>query len=395
MLATHAFFFWSVRSRIAKGDPDFTVFYTAGKIVREGLGHKLYNSATQKTVQQEFATDTDIRRGPLPYIHPPFEALVFLPLTFLPYPIAFVAWNGINLCLLLLVAWVLRNWLSSLRQMRLWQLVVLSLAFFPIFANFHQGQDAILLLLLVVCGVRALAREVDFTAGCWFGIAVFKYHLILPLVLLLVIWKGWRVLGGFAVSASSAVLISVGIVGWHGALQYPVYAWRIVSQPAFGGIPVRQLPNLLGLIGGWPLLERIGWPVQLAVLACTLLLLATMARVKRAAGDPRLLKLCCACAVITAVLSGYSTNSYDLSLLILPLALLTDYCANKNPAAWRNLIGPAIPLLISPLWFFLWMGWERLNLMAVFLVWWLLAIRGEILRVTENTEEARLEGSPA
>ena len=289
--------------------------------MREGLGGQLYDPRIQQAVQHEFATNTDIRRGALPYIHPPFEALLFLPLTFLPYRWAFMVWNLMNLGLMLVVAWLLRNSLSSLRQVPAWGLVVISLAFFPIFANFHQGQDAILLLLLVVLSFRGFEKESVFAAGCWLGLGVFKYHLILPLVLILAVWKGRKFLAGFAAVASAAVVVSVGIVGWRGALQYPTYAWRVVSEPAYGGIPFRQLPNLLGLIAGWPFSEKAGWPVLLVVGACTAALLILVARMRGLANDKRLFRLGIACAVIAALLAGFSTNSYDLSLLMLPLAL--------------------------------------------------------------------------
>src|SRR5215467_15954971 len=85
MIAVHAFFLWRVRAGIERGDPDFTVFYTAGRMLRRGLGAHLYDPRAQQTVQAEFAKNFDVRRGPLPYIHPPFEALVFLPLTYFPY----------------------------------------------------------------------------------------------------------------------------------------------------------------------------------------------------------------------------------------------------------------------------------------------------------------------
>src|SRR5258708_25261379 len=78
MVGMHAFFLWSVRGRIAKADPDFTAFYTAGTLLREGRGDQIYNARAQEEAQQAFATDSDIRQGPLPYIHPPFEALLFL-----------------------------------------------------------------------------------------------------------------------------------------------------------------------------------------------------------------------------------------------------------------------------------------------------------------------------
>ena len=387
VLGTHAFFLWSVRSRIAKGDPDFTVFYTAGKIVRAGLGSKLYDPRTQQAVQQEFATNSDIRRGALPYIHPPFEALLFLPLTFLPYRVAFMVWNLVNLGLLFIVAWLMRGSLSTLRRVPAWALVLISLAFFPIFANFHQGQDAILLLLLLVLSFRALEADAMFAAGCWLGLGMFKYHLILPLVLILGVWRGKKLVAGFAAVASAAVVLSVGMVGWSGALQYPAYAGRVVSEPAFGGIPLRQLPNLLGLVAGWPLTEKAGWPVLLVVGVGTVALLIVVARTRDLANDTAMFRLSMSCAVIAALLAGFSTNSYDLSLLVLPLVLVADYCCREPRLQRAGLLAPAIPLLISPLWFFLWMRWERINLMAVFLVWWLFVIRTEIVRLRANIEK--------
>ena len=116
ILATHVFFLWAVRDRIARGDPDFTVFYTAVNILREGRGAELYNASTQDAVQRQFTANSDIRRGPLPYIHPPFEALVFLPLTFLPYTAAFVVWNLINVGMLSGVWLLLRSSVEVLRR---------------------------------------------------------------------------------------------------------------------------------------------------------------------------------------------------------------------------------------------------------------------------------------
>jgi len=394
ILGAHAFFFWSVRSRIVKGDPDFTVFYTAGKAVREGLESHLYDTGTQRAVQRKFATDEDIRRGPLPYIHPPFEALLFVPLTFMTYQSAFIAWSVVNLALLVFVTVLLRGWLDSLRRLPPWLMVLMLLAFFPVFANFHQGQDAILLLLLLVLGLRAADRGEQFAAGCWLGLGVFKYHLILLLVLVLGIWRGRRLLLGFTTVAVAAVAISVAIVGWRAATQYPAYALRVASEPAWGGIPAQRLPNLLGLLGGWSLSGKAGWRVQVAVMVCTLGLLLVVARLRPAANDRRLFGLCCACAVIASLLAGYSTNSYDLSLLIAPLALVADYSARElsgNPSDRSRLIAPAMPLLISPLWFFLWMRWSRLNLIAGFLVWWIFAIRSQILNAEAKTGKSRRE----
>jgi uncharacterized membrane protein len=402
MVATHAFFLWSVRGRIQKADPDFTVFYTAGKILREGRGRELYEARTQDAVQREFATNTDIRQGPLPYIHPPFEALMFVPLTFLSYVEAFVLWNLLNLGMLAAIARLLRPVLLSLNGILLWEWLLALLAFFPVFANFLQGQDAILLLLIVVLGFGALERHADFVAGCWFGLGIFKYHFVIPLLLILAVWRGRKLFLGFAATASAGALLSLAMVGWHGALQYPAYAWRVVSMPGHGQTPLGLMPNLRGFIAGWPALENVGWPVQLIALVASVGLVIAVARIRNVAedrepgqvpdreNDRRFFRLSFACAVITAVLVSYLANPHDLCLLVLPLALLADYCAARwsERRAVRALLVPAVPLLISPVWIFLWMQWGKLNLVVIPLLWWIYAIRRELLRLRSNEVSA-------
>jgi hypothetical protein len=382
MIATHVFFLWRVRAQIVRGDPDFTVFYTAGKMLREGQGAQLYSSRAQQAVQTEFADNGDIRRGPLPYVHPPFEALFFLPLTLLPYPYAYALWNLINVGILFVVAVQLRKSLLSLKDIPVWQMVFLSLSFFPIFANFHQGQDAILLLLLVALSFRALDADADVPAGCWLALGLFKYHLILPLALILAFWRGRKFVLGFATMSSALVLISLGLVGWKGALQYPVYTWRVITGPAFGGIPPRQIPSLFGLLAGWQFSGQIGPVVQGSVAVLSLGLFVMVASLRKSAQRNAAFRLCVAAAVIASLLVGYSTNTYDLSLLVVSLAVIADYALTTGVDV-RRLFVPAIPLFVSPLWFFLWMRWQRINVMAVFLLWWLFVLIAEIRRLEQ------------
>jgi glycosyl transferase family 87 len=390
MVGTHAFFLWSVRGRIQKGDPDFTVYYTAGKILREGRGRQLYDAHVQEAVQREFATNSDIRRGPLPYIHPPLEALLFLPLTFLPYGKAFVLWNVLNLGMLFAIARLVRRDLSALQQVSIWEWVLALLAFFPVFANFLQGQDAILLLLAFVLGFRALEHNAEFIAGCWLGLTVFKYHFAIPLVVILAVWKGRRLAAGFALTASAAVVISLAIVGWHGALQYPAYAWYIATVPGHGQTPLGLMPNLLGFATGWSFLEDFGFMRWAAIVVSAGLLIAVACMRDLARGpnqgpnnDPRLFRLSFACAVVAAVLVSYMANAHDLSLLVLPLALVADHCvAGWSERQVRALLVPVAPLLVSPIWIFLWMWWGKLNLVVILLLWWVYAMRREMLRLT-------------
>src|SRR6267142_2185986 len=124
MLCLHLLLFLKLWNRVQRGYPDFTAFYAAGKTLHEGLGKSLYDLRTQHRVQGQFAGDINSRHGPLPYIHPPFEALVFLPLTLLPYSQAFVAWNLLNLIALLGVALLLRPHLNALSTIPVWEFLL-------------------------------------------------------------------------------------------------------------------------------------------------------------------------------------------------------------------------------------------------------------------------------
>ncbi|HEY3972186.1 MAG TPA: glycosyltransferase 87 family protein [Candidatus Sulfotelmatobacter sp.] len=374
---------------MAKADPDFTAFYTAGWLLREGRGDQLYDARAQLEVQQRFAGDSDIRRGPLPYIHPPYEAALFLPLTFLTYREALAVWEMSKIGMLLAVALLLRGALSSLRAMPLWEWMLAFLAFFPVFADFLQGQDAIFLLLLFVLSFRAFAFNSEFAAGCWLGLGVFRFHLVIPLVLILALWNYRKLVAGFAVAGSAALLLSLALVGWRGALQYPFYLWHWASSTGIGNMPPRLMPNLVGLLTGWPLPQAAKWTLQVAALAASVAVLAEAVHLRTLTGlqnlenDRSLLNLRLAYAVIAAVLVGYNAGSYDLCLLILPLAWVADYCfalLPELPAIGRRLLLPCLALLISPLWFLLWRRWERINLMAIFLLWWIYALRRETLR---------------
>jgi hypothetical protein len=252
-----------------------------------------------------------------------------------------------------------------------------------VFINFLQGQDAIVLLLLFVLGFRELDKNAEFLAGCWFGLGVFKFHFVIPLVLILAVWKGRRVFLGFTATASAAVLLSLGILGWRGAMQYPVYAWHIVSVPGHGQTPVGLMSNLVGLAAGWSFLGNVGLLARFIAVVASAGLLIVVARMRSVANDARFFRLSLACAVICAVLVSYLTNTHDLCLLLLPMALLADHCAAhwSERQAVRALLMPVAPLLFSPLWMFLWMGWGKLNLIVIPLLWWMYVIWREIVRL--------------
>ncbi len=387
IVGLHLFFLWNVRTRIARGDPDFTAFYAAATLVRSGHAVDIYNPSAQVTAQACFTDDSELRRGPLRYIHLPFEALLFVPFTFVPYRAAFVLWDLANLGMLIVVAVSLRASLLPDNGIGIWDLVLGLLAFFPIFANLFQGQDAIVLLLLLALAFRAMKVRADFLAGCWMALGLFRFQLVIPLVLVLALWGRRRIALGFISVTAVLVLISAVMVGWGNLLRYPGYLWLWASVPGSGRTPPSLLPSLLGLVTGWPRLDHHQWLVVI-VLMLSAGLVILVARMKSLAHEPRFFDLCFACAILVSVLVGYNTSTYDLALLVLPLAvMLREELTGPMPL---GLLLPIVPLLISPFWFLIGMYWLNFNVIAIFLLWWLFALRNELLRrrVTAPLQQA-------
>lgn len=390
MLGMHLFFLWNVRTRIARGDPDFTAFYAAATLVRSGHAVDIYNPSEQFSAQTRFTDDSDLRRGPLRYIHPPFEALLFVPFTFFPYRAAFILWDLANVGMLVAIAVSLRATLLPGSGIHIWDLLLGLLAFFPIFANFFQGQDAILLLLVVALAFRAMKLRADFSAGCWMALGLFRFQLVIPLVLVLALWGRRRIALGFISVTAVLVLVSAVMVGWENLMRYPGYLWLWASVPGSGRTPRSLLPSLLGLITGWPRLDHIHWLVAIVLLVSAWLVIV-VAGMKNRAQEPRFFDFCFACAILASVLVGYNTSTYDLALLVLPLAVILR--EGLTGLVRARLLLPIVPLLISPFWFLIGMYWQSFNVIAVFLLWWLFALRHELLRRT-GTASALQPGLP-
>jgi hypothetical protein len=376
MCGLNLLLFLHFRENLKRGYSDFTVFYTAGTILRDGLGHQLYNNKVQYAVQNHFAGHIPLRNSPLPYIHPPFEAAIFLPLSCLPYRQAFAVWDILNVAALFAMAALLRRSLAVLRSLPPWKFAIAAIAFFPVFACLLEGQDSILQLLLCGLAFKALKRKSDLLAGCWLGLAAFKFQFILPIVLLLLIWKRRSVALGFFAVAILLVLASVGLVGLENSLQYPAYVLQIVNAPGLGGVPSELLPNLHGLAMGWPLFSSAAGSALVAVISIMLFLFAARTgwpSAQPSPAHPRQLELQFSLAIVVSGLIAWQTNLHDLSLLVLPLVLLADYCLDAKVQARGMgfaLLFPVLPLFVSPLWMPLWVLSGKLNLMVIPLLWW-------------------------
>jgi hypothetical protein len=389
MLSLHLIIAWDSIDLIRKGYPDFTTFYSGASILRQGLGRQLYDEQTQYRVQLQFASGVSIRQGSLPYIHPPFEALLFIPFTWVSYPIAYVLWDLLNLIFLVLLFYLLRTSVPWLEKVSAAGWLLGCLAFFPVFFALLQGQDILMLVLLFGAVYVLLCRGSDLAAGCCLGLGVFRFHLVLPLVLILVYQRRSRVMAGFLATAAALGLISVAIIGWEGALSYPSHVWQLeqAMERRQTIVPIR-MASVRGLLDNLLVLHASKLVSDVAISVVSLGLVLFAAR-KWRVGSRTEFDLGFALCVIVTVLVSYHTLAYDLSLLLLPLALTVQHFFNNAAPQQHARLGVIILLFLlffSPLHAFLVMRDGHYNLFALVLLFWCWVLSREIGGVRKIVE---------
>jgi hypothetical protein len=391
MMVVHAWMFFSLRREIATGYPDFTIFYTAGKSIVQGRGRQLYDLETQFAIQREFASEVKHRENPLPFNHPPFEALLFAPLARLPYVAAYLVWAVFNIALILGFWNRLRPRLPSLHGFLPALPLLAIFAFFPVIMALLQGQDSILLLFLYGLAFSALATGRAFVAGLCLGLALFKFQLVLPFVLVLLFRRQWRAVAGFVVTAFVLLLVSAAVVGWSGVMAYPGFVLRLSRSGAQAGIYPRDMPNLRGLVAGS--LHLAGLPATLLIIALSVALVALAAhwwrvQPERVQGHQFVLGFSL-CLTVT-IIASYHLLLHDLSLLILPILLLAELLVSGEIVgpARHILIASLAALFLTPLYAIVQFSLREMNLMVAAVA---MFAAGTAIALTTNRRSASVE----
>jgi len=334
-----------------KGYQDFTNFYGAAEMVRGGQAARLYDLALQSKVQEQIAPNVAIRQGGLPYMHPPFEALLFLPLTYLSYLPAYMVWTFLNIIMLALSLGIAWEAFPEVRSLSVTFIVLCAGGFVPLTNGIIQGQDSVLLLLLATLSLAYFETRRDVAGGVALGAGLFRFHLALPMAVIMAVRRP-RLLLGLVPMAAALVAISTAISGWRGLAGYFELLFRLEQTGAGGAIPSVGMPSLRGLIAELPGANAGSSLVVGLTLAASLVVAGAVVWVITKRNVP--LRLVFALAIMTAILLSYHTFTHDLTLLLIVILLLVS----EPPAigGW----GDTVLLIVVYTLFLGWSWWPRL-----------------------------------
>ena len=315
---------------------DFLPAYVAGHFARTGEFAKMYDRAAFSDMQTRVIREADLemdgRFGA--GLNPPHFALLFAPLSALPYRTAAAVWLAANALMLagslaLLVRMVPGDWKTrGLVPL----LVVVSMPFCQ--AAGHQ-QNTFLSLLVLATAVTCWRAGLPFAAGATAGLLFYKPQLALLVSLVLVADLGRRAMLGLGLTG--VVTLIVTLVAMPGALgEYlhtlPVNVDWIQNKLQYNW--GRQVTFL----GFWRLAiqgREVG-PITLVVrglwaacgLAFAVALIATFLRARRMA-SPHRDRLIAASIACTPLLIPYFMD-YDLLLLAVPAVLFAADVIRKG-----------------------------------------------------------------
>jgi hypothetical protein len=322
---------------------DFLALYAAGKVARGG-GER----------ENEHSDQPGSNNSPLGFagkpdqLHPPFESLIFAPLSLLNYRAAFIAWYGCNLIMLFSVPLLLWSYIPNLHRWFAYA-VILSATFLPVLATAVKGQDSLLLLFLLTLCFTCLKSRREILGGIVLALGMFKFTLIIPIAVAFVVMRKWRVLAGFAGSFLALLLATAALFG-SGAI--PGYLRHLVNR---GGGPVdaigneSTMPNLRGFLHALAAGAVSQTRVDLAVVIGSILIFAIISRRWLAEADePSALDLLFSMQVVTAVIVSYHLYVHDDSVLLIPILLTLNRLAGSN---CRKASGMLFALSASILYF--------------------------------------------
>ena len=336
---------------------DFRIFYTAPQMLLH-CPSQLYDLAAQQQWQYRVAGGVQV----LPFYHPAYEVLLYLPLTLFSFKAAYLVYAACYMLLLWVCYLVSPLGNSPFAGRRRYALFFLS---FPLLLTIFFGQNSLLMLLGLCLAYNAITQCKDLRAGIILGLLIFKLATIAPLALLLCMRRGRRFLGGFLVASSASLALSALLVGVNGTKDFLHFlsGATLAANPGIQShvqVALQDMPNLSGLLYLCGV-ARLNAHIALAAnLTATLIVLAAGAYIQRRSTSEA---VAYSAAILCAVLVSPHVYIYDFAALVLPMLLLAHRWLKYVAIIWFTL--PAFLYCFGFLDWFAFAGIIPLLLLAV------------------------------
>lgn len=189
---------------------DFLNIYTGASLALQGNFAHLHSPQVQLNRERQYVPALPTL---VPFVRPPFYALILAPLALLPIGLAFWIWLALQSTLLFgCWAWALARWGPDA--------LIFGALYLPTALGIASGQDCVVMLAILIATYALSEKGKPFTSGAILGLGLIKFHLFLLWPLALLIQKRWRMTLGACAAVAAESLVSLCLSGPSGIAEY-------------------------------------------------------------------------------------------------------------------------------------------------------------------------------
>jgi hypothetical protein len=283
---------------------DFIEFYNAGRILNHYGSHRLYDFQLQQDLTQEFVPGFS-----LPYVTPPYVAILFSPLALLPFSFAYLIWIFISVALYVGAS----SLMARLELLPRGMTMLVCLAFPPfLMLAIAGGQISAIGCFIFALWIYLMKRERRFLAGLVLALLLYKPTLAVFVVPTLLFGRQFRMLFGFTVVSTALGALTILMLGPSGTTQYLTILREFSALVGQGLTPAAMHVDLASMVRQIIHVD-VRYVVMLMGLPFVYLLRNNPER-----------------AIIPTMLFNSYSPTYDLILLIPLLVLTYRSLLNRN-----------------------------------------------------------------
>jgi hypothetical protein len=304
---------------------DFLNLYTGASLALDGNFAHMHSPQVQLESERRFVPEL---QALVPFVRPPFYALILAPLALLPFGAAFWVWIGLQSALLFgCWAWAFRRWGPDA--------LILGALYLPTALGIASGQDCVLMLVIAIAVYTLAGKGDHWASGAVLGLGLIKFHLFLLWPLAIVIQKRWRMLFGAIAAVAFEMLASWWLAGTGGLVEY----YQLLQRKDIEHLS--PSPELMINVHGLAL--NFGAD---SLLIRGLLVLIVVVLVSAACWRAPLWR-CIAAASAGSLLLPPHVYGYDAGLLLLALWLAIFVGVDKSTRLAATLLCTPIPFFMT------------------------------------------------
>ena len=273
--------------------------------------------------------------------HPPINALLFVPLSFLPYSSAIIIWSFLSILFYFITIVIVINELQIQLPPRLLILITgLALMYYPFLGHIALGQLSLLLSLLIIVAWGLQRHNHENIAGGLLGVACLIKLYPGIFLLFLILRRRFK---------SALTMLSVIIVGWMSTIliigpeDVLLYLTQIAKRDAETNAVFPLNLSITGIFGRlfsegpWvqPIISNpqisIGLTLFISLGLFILLIIQTWKTEKTILGDDRVYAM----TILAMMLISPLTWGHALVMLVLPFGVLAMFYQRKPNSALR------------------------------------------------------------